>query len=158
VGALCLSSSECDHHASRNAGESHCHEDKHKAPTHPCIHPLSLQDARDAGVRIRSSKFIRTKVSVSSDSPIRLAKFIRATVSSHYHFWLLKTIRISTTKMGRDKSRPYRFPHVPYCCPPPTTPAPARSGSCAAALARRCARMAGACARRVVAVVARPTM
>jgi hypothetical protein len=29
--ALCLSSSECDHHASQNPGESYCHEDKHKA-------------------------------------------------------------------------------------------------------------------------------
>ena len=43
-GALCLSSSECDPSASRNPDESHCHEDKHKAPTHLRVHPLSLQD------------------------------------------------------------------------------------------------------------------
>jgi len=25
-------------------GQSRCYEDRHKAPTHPCIHPLSLQE------------------------------------------------------------------------------------------------------------------
>ncbi len=43
-GALCLSWWEGDHQASRNSGESCCHQDKHKAPTHPRIRPLSLQD------------------------------------------------------------------------------------------------------------------
>jgi len=43
-GALCLSSSECDHLASRNPNESKSDQDKHKAPTLPHIRPLSLQD------------------------------------------------------------------------------------------------------------------
>jgi len=34
--------------ASKNLHETCCDEDKHKAPTHPVIHPLSLQDARAA--------------------------------------------------------------------------------------------------------------
>jgi len=33
--------------ASRNPGESDGEEDKHKAPTQPRIHPLSLQDRAD---------------------------------------------------------------------------------------------------------------
>ena len=45
-GALCLSSLGFDdplgHHVTPT--ELRCHEDKHKAPTHPHIHPLSLQD------------------------------------------------------------------------------------------------------------------
>jgi len=44
AGALCLSSWEYDHHASRNPNETSCHEDKHKAPTPLHVHPLSLQD------------------------------------------------------------------------------------------------------------------
>jgi hypothetical protein len=54
AGALCLSWLECDHQASRNPGESRCHEDKHKAPTHPHIRPLSLQDAGDEGGHFQS--------------------------------------------------------------------------------------------------------
>src|SRR5260370_23647257 len=46
AGALCLSSSDSPdsmgHH--HTPTESPCDEDKHKAPTHPHIHPLSLQD------------------------------------------------------------------------------------------------------------------
>src|SRR5579859_220446 len=43
-GALCLSSSQHDSAWFRNTGESHPHEDRHRAPSHPNIHPLSLQD------------------------------------------------------------------------------------------------------------------
>jgi hypothetical protein len=45
--ALCLSSLGYDHCASRNPDASCCHEDKHKAPTRPRVHPLSLQDGGD---------------------------------------------------------------------------------------------------------------
>ena len=45
--ALCLSCLECDHHASSYPGEADGHEDKHKAPTHPHIRPLSLQDGSE---------------------------------------------------------------------------------------------------------------
>jgi len=44
AGALCLSSVGDDPLASQNPDESCCHQDKHKAPTPPRIHPLSLQD------------------------------------------------------------------------------------------------------------------
>jgi hypothetical protein len=44
AGALCLSSLGCNPSASRKPNESGCHEDKHKAPTHLRIRPLSLQD------------------------------------------------------------------------------------------------------------------
>jgi len=44
AGALCLSSWQYNHHASRNPNESYGEEDKHKAPTRLHIHPLSLQD------------------------------------------------------------------------------------------------------------------
>ncbi len=43
-GALCLSSLRYDHAVLRNPDESRCDEDKHKAPTLPLIHSLSLQD------------------------------------------------------------------------------------------------------------------
>jgi hypothetical protein len=43
-GALCLSSLGYDPFASRNPDETSYDEDKHKAHTLPCIHPLSLQD------------------------------------------------------------------------------------------------------------------
>src|SRR3984893_9079943 len=43
-GALCLSSSGYDPFALRNPDESRSHKDKHKAPTHPHVHPLSLQN------------------------------------------------------------------------------------------------------------------
>ena len=45
AGALCLSSFEWNSLASRGLDESSCHEDRHKAPAHPLIRPLSLQDA-----------------------------------------------------------------------------------------------------------------
>ena len=44
VGALCLSSSGCNPHASQTPDESSGQQDRHKAPTHPLIHPLSLQE------------------------------------------------------------------------------------------------------------------
>ena len=47
AGALCLSSLECDPFASRDPDESGCHQDRHEAPTHPLIHPLSLQDGSE---------------------------------------------------------------------------------------------------------------
>jgi hypothetical protein len=43
-GALCLSSSGYDPLALRNPDESRSHKDKHKSPTHPHVHPLSLQN------------------------------------------------------------------------------------------------------------------
>jgi hypothetical protein len=58
-------------------GESTGDEDKHKAPTHSHILPLSLQDGDDAGYYIRLAKFIKTGASVSRDDPIRVVKFIR---------------------------------------------------------------------------------
>jgi len=44
VGALCLSSVGYDPRASPTPDESSGQQDKHKAPSHPRIHPLSLQD------------------------------------------------------------------------------------------------------------------
>jgi len=44
VGALCLSSWQLVSLGFREANGSHSDEDKHKAPTQPHIHPLSLQD------------------------------------------------------------------------------------------------------------------
>src|SRR5690348_11105836 len=44
AGALCLSSSGCDSSVSHKPAESDGEEDRHKAPTHPHIHPLSLQN------------------------------------------------------------------------------------------------------------------
>ncbi len=46
VGALCLSSFESGDSTRRHhtPEKSHCHADKHKAPTRPCIRPLSLLD------------------------------------------------------------------------------------------------------------------
>jgi hypothetical protein len=55
VGALRLSLWGCDHFVSRNPNESHCDEDKHKAPTPPHIRPLSLQDGGDPFPFITSS-------------------------------------------------------------------------------------------------------
>ena len=52
-GALCLSSMGYDHGVLRNPDESNCDEDKHKAPTHPLIRPLSLQ-MRSIVIRTRS--------------------------------------------------------------------------------------------------------
>src|SRR5581483_5134588 len=45
-GALCLSSSDSRHRARHHKipTEASCHQDKHKAPAHPRIRPLSLQD------------------------------------------------------------------------------------------------------------------
>jgi hypothetical protein len=43
VGALCLSFSPYDSFWFRDANGSRLDEDRHKAPTHPPIHPLSLQ-------------------------------------------------------------------------------------------------------------------
>ena len=45
AGALCLSSWGCDPHAPHIPDESSVHQDKHKAPSHPFIHPLSLRVA-----------------------------------------------------------------------------------------------------------------
>jgi len=46
VGALCLSSSGSRHlvGSEQNPTEASCDQDKHKAPSLPRIHPLSLQD------------------------------------------------------------------------------------------------------------------
>jgi len=68
AGALCLSSSGYDHSASQNPCESHCEEDKHKAPTPLHIHPLSLQDGADTFYHypIRLSKFIRMRSRILS--------------------------------------------------------------------------------------------
>jgi len=44
AGVLCLSASGYDPCISWNPNESYCDEDKHKAPAHPHIRPLSLQD------------------------------------------------------------------------------------------------------------------
>ncbi len=44
-GALCLSWWHVGWSGFPEANRSHPHEDKHKAPTHLRIHPLSLQDA-----------------------------------------------------------------------------------------------------------------
>ncbi len=46
-GALCLSSSPPDSLVSGNPRKSDGEQDRHKAPTHPPIHPLSLQDEGD---------------------------------------------------------------------------------------------------------------
>ena len=46
VGVLCLSFSPYDSWGFREANVFHPNEDRHKAPTHPRIHPLSLQKAR----------------------------------------------------------------------------------------------------------------
>ena len=43
VGALCLSSFECDFHALRHRDEADCEEDRHKAPASTYPLPLSLQ-------------------------------------------------------------------------------------------------------------------
>ncbi len=43
AGALCLSSSGRDPFASQNRYDLYGEEDRHKAPAHPRIHPLSLQ-------------------------------------------------------------------------------------------------------------------
>ena len=52
VGALCLSSSGCDHLASRNQNESYGEEDRHKAPTLP-HHPPPVPTGRgEAAVRV----------------------------------------------------------------------------------------------------------
>ena len=42
-GALCLSSCRCNPSALRNPGESDGEQDRHKAPAHHRIRPLSLQ-------------------------------------------------------------------------------------------------------------------
>ena len=60
AGALCLSSSEFDPSASQNLEVSGGHEDRHKAPYHLLIHPLSLQDGGG----------------VSHHTPIRFSEFI----------------------------------------------------------------------------------
>jgi hypothetical protein len=44
VGALCLSWVGYDPRASPPPAEASGQQDKHKAPSHPRIHPLSLQD------------------------------------------------------------------------------------------------------------------
>ena len=67
AGALCLSGegwSGNAHH--RTPTESRCHEDKHKAPTLPNIHPLSLQDAGDASVPKQSRPYSHTLISLSA--------------------------------------------------------------------------------------------
>ncbi len=48
VGALCLSSLECDPFASRDPDESGCHQDRHKAPASAPPLSLSLQDEGDS--------------------------------------------------------------------------------------------------------------
>jgi hypothetical protein len=49
-GALCLSSLGYDPFASQNPDESHCHEDKHKAPTLPHLSLVGFLNAVGAGV------------------------------------------------------------------------------------------------------------
>jgi hypothetical protein len=63
-GALCLSSSSSGHSVRHQVipNESACHEDKHKAPTRPHIHPLSLQDTGDAGGRFQSLPYSVGKI------------------------------------------------------------------------------------------------
>jgi hypothetical protein len=69
-GALCLSLCGCDPRASRNPDESYGEEDRHKAPTHPHIHPLSLQ----------------TGGGVFCDYLIRLPKFISMDPNIFFRF------------------------------------------------------------------------
>ena len=59
----------CDPSASRIPIESCCDEDRHKAPTRPLIHPLSLQDEGTDGVQTGSD--------IAGDSPMRSANIIR---------------------------------------------------------------------------------
>jgi hypothetical protein len=66
-GALCLSSSGYDPSASRNPTESSCHQDKHKAPTHPRLRPLSLQDA---GVHFLSLAYPVDKIYQDEGRPL----------------------------------------------------------------------------------------
>src|SRR5689334_4269469 len=44
VGAWCLSCSSRDSSGGVRQNRSPPHEDRHQAPTHPHVHPLSLQD------------------------------------------------------------------------------------------------------------------
>ena len=61
---------------SQNPTESSYDQDRHKAPAHPHVRPLSLQVRRRFRLfPLRSSKFIRTLG--RSHDPIWLAKFIR---------------------------------------------------------------------------------
>ena len=46
-GALWLSSCGCDRLAAQHPHEYYGHQDRHKAPTLPRIHPLSLQNGED---------------------------------------------------------------------------------------------------------------
>src|SRR5579859_1453997 len=77
AGALCLSSSEYDPSASRYPDESYGEKDRHKAPTHPRILPLSLHHGRKVSTDapIRSSKFIRSGEGGWALSP-KLLKFL----------------------------------------------------------------------------------
>jgi len=78
-GALCLSG------AGRLAPaphamptEAHSHQDKHKAPTQPRIHPLSLQDTRPhPSLPCSVVKYSSGRGRPAFHSPIRLSKFIR---------------------------------------------------------------------------------
>ena len=98
VGALCLSSLDYDHCACRNPDESCCEEDKHKAPTQPRIHPLSLQDGADGFSHspIWLSNIIRTgTVILSAAKDLRLCEMRSRAFKMTEQKWLHRPNDIS---------------------------------------------------------------
>ncbi len=86
-GALCLSGEGWSGNACHETPtETHCHEDKHKAPTLPHIHPLSLQSARKASVskQMLASLFciILVVVSACDTTPKTTSKVTKQSIST----------------------------------------------------------------------------
>jgi len=81
--ALCLSSFGYHPSASPNPDESCCNEDKHKAPTLPRIHPLSLHEN---GAQLSLQIKILLKLRSHNNRQIHACRVVAAHQTGYFRF------------------------------------------------------------------------